>query len=53
MNTSDIDDLKQLSNFELMQILYTAVGGADGFEEPMRTRFRMLYWELYDRVADE
>lgn len=46
-------DLSEYSSFELFQMLYLALGGCDNMPEPQRTQTRTLYWELYNRHADD
>lgn len=43
--------LKNFTNFELMQNLYMLSYGGDRFEGKRQDNWRMVYYELFDRVA--
>lgn len=49
-NHTRTKSIDQLDNFELMQELYYCVKGGDDMPSDTRDEFRLLYWELYDRV---
>ena len=46
-------DLSDRSAFDLFQELYVSCNGFDDFEPRLRTQARAVYWELYNRFAEE